>query len=159
MAGSNRAGCTVHKRVDPGSPSQTLPMPLAPTAAAMNPQTIDAYIETFPAEVQVILQKVRAAIRKAAPDAEEVISYRMPSFKQDGHLVYFGAFKKHIGLFPPVRNEKLRAAASAYAGEKGNLRFPFDRPIPYGLIGRIVKSRVKENLAKSAKKGTGKRRA
>jgi len=122
------------------------------------PQTIDDYIASFPPEVQTVLQKIRATIRKSAPDAQEAISYRMPCFMQDGALVYFGAFKQHIGLFPPVRDEKLRAEASAYAGEKGNLRFPYDQPIPYTLISRIVKSRVRENRAKLAAKKSAARK-
>lgn len=122
------------------------------TAIPDQPQTIGAYIAGFSPEVQAILEKIRATIRKAAPEAEEVISYRMPSFRQNGHLVYFGAFKEHIGLFPPVHDEKLKAEAARYAGEKGNLRFPLDQPIPYNLIGRIVKSRVRENQAKVAAK-------
>lgn len=118
------------------------------------PKTIDEYIAGFPADIQEILQKIRATIRKAAPDAEEVISYRMPAFKQNGILVYFAAFKRHIGLFPPVTgNEKLKREASVYAGPKGNLRFPLDEPIPYALITRIVKSRVKANRERATVKG------
>lgn len=110
------------------------------------PTTIDEYIAGHPPEVQKILKKIRATVKQAAPEAEEVISYRMPAFKQNGILVYFAAFKKHIGLFPPVRgNAKLVRAASVYAGPKGNLQFPLDEPIPYHLISRIVKARVKEN--------------
>lgn len=107
-------------------------------------ETIDAYIAPFPPEIRTILEKIRATVRKAAPRAEERISYRMPAFFQDGAVVYFAAFKKHIGLFPPVRDPALRKQASVYAGEKGNLRFPLDEPIPYALIGRIVKAQVKE---------------
>lgn len=110
------------------------------------PTTIDEYIAGHPPEVQKILKKIRATVKQAAPEAEEVISYRMPAFKQNGILVYFAAFKKHIGLFPPARgNAKLVRAASVYAGPKGNLQFPLDEPIPYHLISRIVKARVKEN--------------
>lgn len=109
------------------------------------PATIDAYIAGFPAEVRDILEKIRLTIRKAAPDADETISYGMPAFTLDGPLVYFAAFTKHIGFFPPVRDEKLRREASTYAGEKGNLQFPLDKPIPYVLISKIVKARVKEN--------------
>ena len=69
-----------------------------------------------------------------------------------GHLVYFGAFKKHIGFYPPIRDEKLKREAAIYAGEKGNLQFPLDQAIPYALIGRIVKARAKENLEKAAAK-------
>jgi uncharacterized protein YdhG (YjbR/CyaY superfamily) len=103
--------------------------------------------------VQEVLGKIRSTIRAAAPGAQETISYRMPAFTQNGVLVYFAAFKNHIGLFPPVKgDEKLVKAVARYAGEKGNLRFPLDEPIPYGLIERIVTLRVKQNLAKAAAK-------
>jgi uncharacterized protein YdhG (YjbR/CyaY superfamily) len=112
--------------------------------------TIDAYIATFAPDVQAILQKIRATIQKAAPDAAETISYRMPTFTLQGNLVHFAAFKNHIGLYPPVRGDaKLVAAVSVYANEKGNLRFPLDQRIPYALIGRIVKARVRELDAKN----------
>jgi len=117
-----------------------------------SPTTIDQYIAGFPADVQTILQKIRATIRKAAPDAEEKISYQIPTFELHGHLVYFGAFKKHIGFYPPIRDETLKREAAIYAGEKGNLQFPLDQAIPYALIGKIVKARVKENLEKVAGK-------
>ena len=109
------------------------------------PTGIDDYIAAAAPEVRPILQKVRETIRKAAPAATEKISYQIPTFALDGNLVHFAAFKKHIGFYPPVRDEKLREEASVYAGEKGNLRFPLDKPIPYALIGRLVKARVKEN--------------
>jgi uncharacterized protein YdhG (YjbR/CyaY superfamily) len=114
------------------------------------PQNVDEYIASFSAEVRAILEKLRLTIRQAAPDARETISYNMPAFMQDGILVYFAAFKKHIGLYPPVNGDpKLEKAISTYAGEKGNLRFPLDQPIPYRLIERIVKLRVKQNTAKA----------
>lgn len=109
------------------------------------PGTIDEYIAAFPPDVQSILEKIRLTIRKAVPQAEEKISYKMPAFTLDGDLIYFAAFKKHIGVFPPVRgDEKLNKEISRYRGEKGNLKFPLDEPIPYGLIARVVKCRVKE---------------
>ena len=112
----------------------------------MAPKTIDEYIAAFPPEVQAILRKIRATIKKAAPDAEERISYQMPTFTLNGPLVYFGAFKKHIGLYPPIRgDENLMGEISIYEGEKGNLRFPLDKPIPYALISKIVKVRIREN--------------
>ena len=118
------------------------------------PKTIDDYIAGFSDDLQEILQKIRMTIREAAPDAEETISYQMPAFKLKGILVYFAAFKKHIGLFPPVAgDEKLMSEASVYAGPKGNLKFPLDKPIPYALISEIVKFRVKENLARAEAKG------
>ncbi len=115
------------------------------------PRSIDEYIASFSPEVQAILEKIRLTIGNAAPGAEETISYRMPAFTLNGVLVYFAAFKKHIGLYPPVRGDaSLEKAISTYRGEKGNLRFPLDQPIPYGLIERIVKLRVKQNLSKAA---------
>ncbi|MBI3465042.1 MAG: DUF1801 domain-containing protein [Planctomycetes bacterium] len=116
-------------------------------------QDIDGYISGLPADVQAILQKVRHTIRQAAPDAKETISYQMPAFKQNGMLVYFAAWKKHIGLYPPISGDKaLEKAVARYAGPKGNLQFPLDEPIPYGLIERIVKLRVKQDSAKAAAK-------
>ena len=111
------------------------------------PGSIDEYIAGFSPEVQGILQRIRRTIGDAAPSAQETISYRIPAFKLNGTLVYFAAFKSHIGFYPPITGDaKLKKAASPYAGEKGNLRFPLDQPIPYGLIERIVKLRVKQNL-------------
>lgn len=113
------------------------------------PATIDAYIASFPPPIRAILQNIRATIRAAAPDATEAISYRIPAFRQDGVLVYFAAFKSHIGLYPPVRGDaRLEKAVSRYAGPKGNLQFPLDEPIPYDLIARITRHRVKQNAAK-----------
>jgi uncharacterized protein YdhG (YjbR/CyaY superfamily) len=115
-----------------------------------NPRTVDEYIARFSPEVQEVLKKIRHAIQAAAPEAEETLSYRIPAFKQNGILVYFAAFKKHIGLFPPVRgNVDLIRAVKPYAGPKGNLRFPLDKRIPYPLIRRIVKMRVQATVDKS----------
>ena len=100
--------------------------------------------------VQAILNRIRLTITKAAPEAQETISYGMPAFTLNGILVYFAAFKKHIGLYPPVRGDaKLEQSLSAYAGEKGNLKFPLDQPIPYHLIEMIVKLRARQNLSKA----------
>ena len=119
----------------------------------MTPSTIDEYIAGFKPEIQAILREIRSTVRTAAPAAQEKISYRIPCFAQDGILVYFAAFKNHIGLFPPVKGDaKLKRAASSYAGPKGNLKFPLDEPIPYALIARIVKARVKENRERTRKK-------
>jgi uncharacterized protein YdhG (YjbR/CyaY superfamily) len=110
-----------------------------------SPATIDEYIATFSPQVQSILKKIRLTIREAAPEAEEKISYKMPAFTLDGDLIYFAAFKKHIGIYPPVRgDEKLDKELSRFRGEKGNLKLPLDEPIPYDLIRRVVKFRVKE---------------
>jgi uncharacterized protein YdhG (YjbR/CyaY superfamily) len=107
------------------------------------PATIDEYIARFSPDIQAVLQKIRQTVKAAAPNAEEIISYRIPAFRHKGVLVYFAAFKKHVGLFPPVRGAaSLMKAVEPYAGPKGNLQFPFDKPIPYALIRRIVKARV-----------------
>lgn len=114
---------------------------------------IDGYISQFPDEVQAVLKKLRETIRNAAPDAKEVISYQMPAFKQHGILVYFAAWKKHIGLYPPISGDKaIEKAVAPYAGPKGNLQFPLDEPLPDTLIERIVKLRVKQDTEKAAKK-------
>jgi uncharacterized protein YdhG (YjbR/CyaY superfamily) len=124
-------------------------------AGAAIPKTVDQYIKACSPAVRPALIKIRATILRAAPNAVETISYRMPAFMLPGILVYFAAFKNHVGLYPPVRADaKLKAAAAKYAGPKGNLKFPLDRPIPYALIARIVKARVKQNLAKAAARGT-----
>jgi uncharacterized protein YdhG (YjbR/CyaY superfamily) len=118
------------------------------------PKTIDEYIAGFPKDVQAILQQIRATIRKAAPGAEEKISYQMPAFTLKGNLVYFGAFKNHIGFYPiPSGIEAFQEELSAYEQGKGSVQFPLDKPIPYDLISRIVKFRVKENLARAEAKG------
>jgi len=119
-----------------------------------SPKTIDEYIAGFPKDVQAILQKIRMTIRKAAPDAEEAIKYQIPTFILKGNLVHFGAYKNHIGFYPAPRAiEKFKKELSAYEGSKGTVRFPFDKPIPYALITRIVKFRVKKNLEKTEAKG------
>jgi uncharacterized protein YdhG (YjbR/CyaY superfamily) len=124
-------------------------------AAARTPhKSIDEYIAKSSPEVRAVLRKLRSTIKRAAPpEAEELISFRMPAFALHGILVYFAAFKNHIGMFPPLKGDaKLKAAASKYAGPKGNLKFPLDKPIPYALVARIVKSRVRQNLAKAMKR-------
>jgi uncharacterized protein YdhG (YjbR/CyaY superfamily) len=118
------------------------------------PKNIDEYIAAFSPEVRTILDRIRRTIHNVAPDAQETISYQIPAFRLNGTLVYFAAFKNHIGFYPPVSGDaKLEKAISPYAGKKGNLQFPLDQPIPYDLIERIVKLRVKQNLAKAAAKG------
>lgn len=117
------------------------------------PSTVDEYIAAFPHEVQAILQRVRDVVRAAAPEATEVISYQMPALKQHGILVFFAAFKNHIGFYPPIKGDaRLEKAAAPYAGEKGNLRFPLKEPIPYDLIERLTKLRVQQDQAKAAGK-------
>jgi uncharacterized protein YdhG (YjbR/CyaY superfamily) len=115
------------------------------------PQSIDEYIAKFPPEVREILEQIRLTVAKAAPDAQETISYNIPTFKLGRAFAHFAAFKKHIGFFPPVRGDaRLEKAIAPYAGEKGNLRFPLDQPIPYQLIERIVKHRVKQMKSKAS---------
>jgi uncharacterized protein YdhG (YjbR/CyaY superfamily) len=107
-------------------------------------ESIDDYIESFPAEVQAILEAVRRSIRKSAPEAEETISYQMPTFTLNGkYLVYFGGWKHHIGLYPvPAVDEELEKELSKYRATKGTLRFPLQEPIPYGLIEKLVAVRL-----------------
>ena len=114
--------------------------------ATSAPATVAAYIAAAPKSVRAILKSVRATVRKAAPEAEERISYRMPAFFYRGVLVYFAAFKKHIGLFPPVRESSLLPLVAKYTGPKGNLQFPLSEPIPHALIAKLVKARMKERL-------------
>ncbi len=117
------------------------------------PATIDEYIAAAPKDVQAILKKVRATIRKAAPDAGETIKYRLATFTLDGNLVHFGAFKKHIGFYPtPSGTATFRKELAPYVFAKGSIQFPLDKPIPYGLITKIVKFRVAENRAKAEKR-------
>jgi uncharacterized protein YdhG (YjbR/CyaY superfamily) len=119
------------------------------------PRNIDEYIAGFPNDVQEILEKIRMTIRKAAPGAEETISYQIPTFTLKGrYLVYFAAYKKHIGLYPAPRGiEKFKEELSVYEGGKGTVRFPLDKPIPFDLISKIVKFRVKKNLEGAEAKG------
>lgn len=114
------------------------------------PRTIDEYIARCPDEVQVILEKIRAIVAAVAPDAQERISYRMPAFWQQGILIYFAAFKSHIGIYPPFSGDaKLERALARYRGPKGNLKFPLDEPVPYQLIRRLVRRKLEQNLAKA----------
>jgi uncharacterized protein YdhG (YjbR/CyaY superfamily) len=116
------------------------------------PATVDEYIESFPPNIQAVLLAVRATVREAAPHAEERISYRMPSLFQNGAVVYYGAFKSHLGLFPPVEDPALLAKVAQYAGPKGNLQFPYSQPMPHKLIAAVVQARVRFNAAKAAAK-------
>lgn len=117
------------------------------------PESTDAYIRSFPKNIQLILEKVRETIKKAAPDAKEVISYGMPAFKQNGVLVYFAAWKNHIGFYPTNSGtKKFEDELTKYAVSKGAIQFPIDKPIPVTLISKIVKFRVKEDLKKEKSK-------
>lgn len=114
---------------------------------------IDEYIAGFPEETQEILELIRATIQKAAPDATEAISYAIPTFKLNGNLVHFAAFKTHIGFYPaPTGGEAFKKELSVYKTGKGSVQFPIDEPMPLGLITRIVKFRVKENMEKAKAK-------
>ena len=109
-------------------------------------ETIDDYILGFPPEIQDILQTLRRVIRESAPDAEEKISYRMPTFAQHGNLVHFAALKHHIGFYPaPSGIEAFKDELAGFKGSKGAVQFPLDKPLPHELIGRIVRFRVAEN--------------
>jgi uncharacterized protein YdhG (YjbR/CyaY superfamily) len=120
--------------------------------AGPRPATVDDYIAGFPPDVQRALHQVRAAVRRAAPDAREIISYGVPAFRQRGTLVYFAAFTRHVGFYPPVAGDaRLMKAAARYANEKGNLRFPLDEPMPLDLIERLTAVRVAQDLAPSAR--------
>jgi uncharacterized protein YdhG (YjbR/CyaY superfamily) len=123
-------------------------------------QNIDEYIAGFPDYVQKILEKIRMTIRKAVPDAEETISYQIPTFNLNGsYLVYFAAYKKHISLYPaPMGNAEFEEELSIYGSGKGTFQFPLDKPIPYDLIRKFLKFRVKENLARSKERRRNKRK-
>ncbi|HEU4766955.1 MAG TPA: DUF1801 domain-containing protein [Pyrinomonadaceae bacterium] len=120
---------------------------------------IDEYIEGFPSDVQKILQKIRKTIRKAAPAAEEAISYAIPTFKLNGYLIYFAGFQRHVSVYPAPRGVKeFEADMARYQAGKGTVRFALDEPVPYELITRIVKYRAGENLVRaSAKSKAGKK--
>jgi uncharacterized protein YdhG (YjbR/CyaY superfamily) len=125
----------------------------AMTTRPNSPADIDQYIASFPEGARTLLEKVRATISKAAPGAEEAISYGIPTFKLKGNLVHFAAFKKHIGFFPTSTGiANFKKELSAYKGAKGSVQFPYDKPIPYDLIRKIVKFRVKENLERAEAK-------
>ena len=127
-------------------------------AKQQQPTTIDDYIADFPDDVQVLLEKVRATIRKAAPKAEEALKYGIPTFVLNGNLIHFGGYKNHIGLYPgskPV--EEFKEELAGYEVSKGTVRFPLDKRIPFGMIGKITKFCVQRNLEKAAAKAKKKR--
>ena len=120
--------------------------------------SIDEYIATFPEETQKILNEIRATIKSTAPEADEKISYQMPTFYLKGNLIHFAAFKNHIGLYPtPSGTEAFKTELAAYKGGKGSIRFPIDQPIPLKLVDDIVRFRVAENLKKA--EGKAKKRS
>lgn len=111
-------------------------------------QTIDEYIKTFPADIQIILEKMRQTVHKTAPEAVEAIAYQMPTFRLNGkNLVHFAAFKNHIGFYPtPSGTEVFQKEIGPYEHSKGAIQFPLDKPIPYDLVEKIVLFRVKETM-------------
>lgn len=117
----------------------------------IKPSSINEYIAGFPEETQKLLEQLRATVRKAAPEAEETISYAIPTFTFKGNLVHFAGYKNHIGFYPtPSGIIAYQKELSVYEGAKGSIKFPIDEPLPLGLISKIVKFRVKENLEKAA---------
>ena len=122
---------------------------------ATTPQTIDEYISGFPEEIQEILQRIRRTIRAAEPEAQETISYKMPTFTLNGkYLIYFGAYRKHIGFYPaPAGIPEFEEALSKYGAGKGTLKFPLDQPMPFELIARLVQFRAEEIRSHAAVKG------
>ncbi len=113
------------------------------------PKDIDEYIKSFPKEIQEIMQKLRNTIIKAAPKATEKISYAMPAFYQDGNLVYFAAYKNHIGFYPTSKPIAVfKNKLTKYKTSKGAIQFPIDKPLPLELITQIVKFRVQQNSHK-----------
>ena len=114
-----------------------------PPMGTRKPASVDAYLAGFPPEVRAILARLRATVRGLAPDATETISYGIPTFRRDGGLLYLAAFKRHIGVYPPVRGDaRLEQAVARYANEKGNLRFPLDEPMPLRLFERVVRHQL-----------------
>jgi uncharacterized protein YdhG (YjbR/CyaY superfamily) len=122
-----------------------------PTQARKTATSIDEYVAGFAPDVRARLEKVRATIRKAAPQATETISYRIPAYKLEGNLIYFAGFTHHIGMYPAPRSSaEFHDELAAYEGGKGTVQFPHDKPLPLNLIARIVKFRAADNLARAA---------
>lgn len=117
------------------------------------PPTVADYIAQYPPEVQKILKKVRATIKQAAPQATEAIKYQIPTFVLNGNLVSFAAYKQHIGVYPvPAGTQKFQKAIAVYRASKSTLKFPLDEPVPYELIGQLVKYLIKERAASAKAK-------
>ena len=159
-----RALVAIHASLGPGLPprrdwvvgrqtcfKQHKEQPMRPTPAAAT--NIDEYIAGFPKDVQKILEQIRTTIRKAAPDAEEAIKYRIPTFVLAVNLVHFGAFKSHVGFYPTSSGIAVfKDELSAYEGAKGSVQFPLEKPMPLSLIRKIVRFRVNEVLQQAASK-------
>jgi uncharacterized protein YdhG (YjbR/CyaY superfamily) len=123
----------------------------------IKPKDFNEYLISFPKETQILLEQVRSTIKKNAPQAVEVISYGMPAFKLNGMLLYYAAHKNHIGFYPyKSAIIAFKQELSVYKGAVGSVQFPFSKPLPLGLIGKIVKFRVKENLEKAKIKSKSK---
>jgi uncharacterized protein YdhG (YjbR/CyaY superfamily) len=123
------------------------------TAMKTTVKNVDEYIAGFPKDTRALLTQMRTTIQQAAPDAEEIISYAMPAYKYQGVLVYFAAFKNHIGFYAtPTGHEAFKKGLSVYKEGKGSVQFPLDKPLPLSLITKIVKFRIKENLEKAKAK-------
>jgi uncharacterized protein YdhG (YjbR/CyaY superfamily) len=117
-----------------------------------NSKDIDSYIQAAPKEARALLKEMRALIKKAAPGAEEAISYGIPTYKLNGNLVHFGGFKDHVSFFPTSSGvSAFKKELSKYRTAKGTIQFPLDKPLPLGLIKRIVAFRLKENMRKGQK--------
>lgn len=128
-------------------------MPHLPGKHPAKYKTIDEYIALFPRKMQGVLRKVRNIIREEAPDATEAIAYGIPTFRLHGNLVHFAGYESHLGLYPTSLGiTAFKQALGARATGRGTAQFQWDKPIPYDLIRRIVKFRVKENLARSGRK-------
>ena len=116
-------------------------------------KTVDEYFSKLPRHTKVLMQELRTTIKKLAPQAEEVISYNMPAFKQEGMLVWYAAFNQHIGFYPRVSGiEAFKKELSVYKNAKGSVQFPLDKPLPLSLVSKIVKYRVKENQEAAGRK-------
>ena len=116
-------------------------------------QTIDDYITQFPNNIQELLRELRQVIKEAAPEAEEKISYQMPTFYLFGNLVHFAVCKNHIGFYPaPSGIERFKSELAEYKGAKGSVQFPINKPLPFNIISEIVKYRANENLKKAEEK-------
>jgi uncharacterized protein YdhG (YjbR/CyaY superfamily) len=119
----------------------------------LKPNNVDEYIASFPKETRELLEQVRATIKKAAPMAEEVISYQMPAYKQNGILVYFAGYSRHIGFYPTASGiEAFKKELSVYKNAKGSVQFPINRPLPLELIANLVKFKVAQNIEKQSLK-------
>lgn len=144
-----KAGAKAGPKAAPGAPTKVA----AASRPSSGPGSIDEYIASFPEATQALLREMRGIIRKAAPEASERISYQMPTFYLNGNLVHFAAFAKHIGFYPlPHVLTSFSEDLKRYKQGKGSIQFPIDEPLPAELIGRIVRFRIEENLAKAAKK-------